>query len=216
MSVVGIIPAAGSGERLGSDGPKAFVVCGGRPLLEWSLDALGAVCDRVIVAVPSGYEDAERDFVGGGAVRSESVRLALAAAPEASVAVVHDAARPLVTPALVRACVGALSDGAEGAIAAAPMTDTVKEAAPDDLRVVRTLDRSVLWRIQTPQVFRADVLRRALDVDDATLAAATDDAALVEASGGFVRVVEAPADNIKVTRPVDLKVAEALLAERSH
>src|SRR5215218_11061518 len=124
MSVVGIVPAAGSGERLGSDGPKAFVVCGGRPLLEWSVEALGAVCERVVVAAPAGHEDPERDFVRGGAVRSESVRLALAAAPEATVAVVHDAARPLVTPELVRACIDAL-DGVDGAIAAAPMTDTV-------------------------------------------------------------------------------------------
>jgi 2-C-methyl-D-erythritol 4-phosphate cytidylyltransferase len=216
MSVVGIVPAAGSGERLGSDGPKAFVVCGGRPLLDWSLDALREVCDRVVVAAPSGYEDAARDFVRGGAVRSESVRLALSAAPEATVAVVHDAARPLVTPWLVRACVAALSDGADGAIAAAPMTDTVKEAAPGDMRVVRTLDRSVLWRIQTPQVFRAEVLRAALDVSDAALAAATDDAALVEAAGGVVRVVEAPAENIKVTRPVDLALAELLLSDRSR
>ncbi len=215
MSVVGIVPAAGSGERLGSDGPKAFVVCGGRPLLEWSLDALRVVCDRVVVAAPPGYEDPARDFVRGGSVRSESVRLALAAAPEATVAVVHDAARPLVTPGLVRDCVAALGDGSDGAIAAAPMTDTVKEAAASDLRVVRTLDRSVLWRIQTPQVFMADVLRAALQVDDAALAAATDDAALVEAAGGTVRVVEAPAENIKVTRPVDLRLAEMLLAERS-
>src|SRR5215218_9613885 len=216
MSVVGIVPAAGSGERLGSDGPKAFVVCGGRPLLEWSVEALGAVCERVVVAAPAGYEDPARDFVRGGAVRSESVRLALAAAPEATVAVVHDAARPLVTPELVRACVAALSDGADGAIAAAPMTDTVKEAASGDMRVVRTLDRSVLWRIQTPQVFRADVLRAALDVSVESLAAATDDAALVEAAGGVVRVVEAPAENIKVTRPVDLALAELLLSERAH
>jgi 2-C-methyl-D-erythritol 4-phosphate cytidylyltransferase len=216
MSVVGIVPAAGSGERLGSDGPKAFVVCGGRPLLDWSVAVLQSVCDRVIVAAPPGYEDPARDYVRGGAVRSESVRLALAAAPEATVAVVHDAARPLVTQELVRACIDALGDGVDGAIAAAAMTDTVKEATPDDLRVVRTLDRSVLWRIQTPQVFRADVLRRALDVSDAALAAATDDAALVEAAGGTVRVVEAPADNLKVTRPVDLALAELLLAERSR
>jgi 2-C-methyl-D-erythritol 4-phosphate cytidylyltransferase len=213
MSVVGIVPAAGSGERLGSDGPKAFVVCGGRPLIEWSLDALREVCDRVVVAAPEGFVDPSRDYVRGGAVRSESVRLALAAAPEASVAVVHDAARPLLTPGLVRACVAAL-EGVDGAIAAAPMTDTVKEAAPADLRVVRTLDRAVLWRIQTPQVFRADVLRRALDVSDDALAAATDDSALVEAAGGVVRVVEAPAENIKVTRPVDLQLAEMLLSER--
>jgi 2-C-methyl-D-erythritol 4-phosphate cytidylyltransferase len=212
MSVVGIIPAAGSGERLGSDGPKAFVVCGGRPLLDWSVEALGAVCDRVIVAVPEGHEDGGPDRVRGGAVRSESVRLALAAAPEASVVVVHDAARPLVTPALVQSCIDALA-GADGAIAAAPMTDTVKEAGEGGV-VERTLDRSRLWRIQTPQVFRADVLRRALDVSDAELAAATDDAALVEAAGGVVAVVEAPADNIKVTRPVDLALAELLLAGR--
>jgi 2-C-methyl-D-erythritol 4-phosphate cytidylyltransferase len=94
------------------------------------------------------------------------------------------------------------------------MTDTVKEAAGEEHAVVRTLDRSVLWRIQTPQVFDAAALRRALDVDDATLAAATDDAMLVEAAGGRVRVVEAPSDNLKVTRPVDLKLAEMLLTER--
>lgn len=213
MSVVGIVPAAGSGERLGSAGPKAFVVCGGRELLDWSLDVLRSTCDRVVVAAPAGYEGRGPGFVRGGAVRSESVRLALAAAPEATVAVVHDAARPLVTPPLVRACIDAL-EGADGAIAAAPMTDTVKEATPDDRRVVRTLDRSVLWRVQTPQVFRADVLRRALDVSGDVLGAATDDAALVEAAGGLVRVVEAPAENIKVTRPVDLKLAEVLLAAR--
>ncbi|MEA2142420.1 MAG: 2-C-methyl-D-erythritol 4-phosphate cytidylyltransferase [Solirubrobacteraceae bacterium] len=210
MSVVGIIPAAGSGERLGSDGPKAFVVVGGRPLLDWSVDVLSAVCSRVVVAVPEGHEGEDR--IRGGAVRSESVRLALEAAPEASVVVVHDAARPLVSVDLVRECIAAL-DGVDGAIAAAPMTDTVKEAGESGV-VERTLDRGRLWRVQTPQVFRADVLRRALDVSDDALAAATDDAALVEAAGGTIRVVEAPADNIKVTRAVDLALAELLLAER--
>ena len=216
MSVVGIVPAAGSGERLGSGGPKAFVVCSGRELIDWSLDALRPVCDRVVVAAPAGYEDRGADWVRGGAVRSESVRLALAAAPEATVAVVHDAARPLVTPELARACIDALEadGGCDGAIAAAPMTDTVKEATPDDRRVVRTLDRSVLWRIQTPQVFRADVLRRALEVTDEALAGATDDAALVEAAGGVVRVVEAPPENMKVTRPADLQLVATLLDAR--
>jgi 2-C-methyl-D-erythritol 4-phosphate cytidylyltransferase len=213
MTVVGIIPAAGSGERLGSGGPKAFVVCGGRPLLDWSLDVLRAVCDRVVVALPPEMPTEAPDYVSGGAVRSESVRLALAAAPEASVAVVHDAARPLVTVELVRACIDGLSGGYDAAIAAAPMTDTVKETDPDR-RVMRTLDRSRLWSIQTPQVFRADALRRALDAPPEVLAAATDDAMLIEAAGGSVRVVEAPHENLKVTRPVDLRVAEALLAER--
>ena len=215
MAVVGIVPAAGRGERLGSDGPKAFVVCAGRPLVDWSLDVLGAVCDRVVVAVPPGWEASGPDRVAGGAVRSASVRAALAAAPEASVVVVHDAARPLVTPALVERCVAAVREGWDGAIAAAPMTDTVKEAAPADGRVLRTLDRSALWRIQTPQAFAADALRRALDVGDDALAAATDDASLVEAAGGSVRVVEAPPDNIKVTTRVDLEIASALLRARS-
>jgi 2-C-methyl-D-erythritol 4-phosphate cytidylyltransferase len=213
MTVVGIIPAAGSGERLGSGGPKAFVVCGGRPLLDWSLDVMRAVCDRVVVALPPGMPTEAPDWVSGGAVRSESVRLALATAPYADVVVVHDAARPLVTEELVRSCIAGLEGGYDAAIAAAPMTDTVKETDAD-LNVLRTLDRSRLWSIQTPQVFRADALRRALDVDDATLAGATDDAALSEAAGGSVRIVEAPPDNLKVTRPVDLLVAEALLAER--
>jgi 2-C-methyl-D-erythritol 4-phosphate cytidylyltransferase len=212
MAVVGIVPAAGSGERLGAEGPKAFVVCAGRPLVEWSLEVLSAVCDRVVVAVPPGVE-LGADRVLGGAVRSESVRIALAAAPEADIAVVHDAARPLLTRSLVARCIDAVDEGWDGAIAAAPMTDTVKEAAPDG-RVERTLDRSRLWSIQTPQAFRAGVLRRALDVPGDVLAAATDDASLVEAVGGSVRVVEAPAENLKVTRPLDLLLAESLLRDR--
>ena len=212
MAVVGIIPAAGSGERLGAAGPKAFALCGGRPLLDWSLDVLEAVCDRVVVAVPSGYEGGP-DRVAGGASRSASVRAALAAAPEADVAVVHDAARPLLSRELVERCVAALEQGFDGAVAAAPVSDTIKEADAAG-RVLRTLDRSTLWAIQTPQVFRAELLRRALDVSEAVLAAATDDASLVEAAGGSVCVVEAPADNLKVTRQVDLELAEALLRAR--
>ena len=210
-AVVGIVPAGGSGERLGADRPKAFVVCAGRPLLEWSLIALREACDRVIVAAPEGYDD-DPDFVRGGDSRSASVRNALAAAPEAEVVVVHDAARPLVTRELVERWVAALEPGVDGAIAAVPMTDTVKEAASDG-RVVRTLDRSPLWAIQTPQVFRADVLRRALERDAAALAAATDDATLVEDAGGVVRVVESFPENIKVTRDSDLRIVEALLAD---
>jgi 2-C-methyl-D-erythritol 4-phosphate cytidylyltransferase len=150
--------------------------------------------------------------VAGGASRSASVRLALAAAPEADVAVVHDAARPLLTPELVERCIEAL-EGWDGAVAASHVADTIKEADPSG-RVVRTLERSSLWAIQTPQVFRADILRKALDTDDQTLAAATDDASLVELAGGSVRVVEAPADNLKITRAVDLQLAEALLRAR--
>src|SRR3954468_13839468 len=113
MAVVGIVPAAGRGERLGSDGPKAFVACAGRPLVDWSLDVLEAVCDRVLVAVPPGW-DTGPDRVTGGAVRSASVRAALDAAPEAEVAVVHDAARPLLSADLVERCIAAVRDGWDG------------------------------------------------------------------------------------------------------
>ena len=211
MAVVGIVPAGGSGERLGADRPKAFVVCAGRPLIEWSLDALGSVCDRVVVAAPEGYDEGP-DRVRGGDSRSASVRNALAAAPEAEVVVVHDAARPLVTRELVERCIDAIEPGIDGAIAAVPMTDTVKEVALDG-RVLRTLDRSTLWAVQTPQVFRADILRRALERDAAALAAATDDAWLVDDAGGVITVVESFPENLKVTRESDLRIAEALLAD---
>jgi 2-C-methyl-D-erythritol 4-phosphate cytidylyltransferase len=207
VTVVGIVPAGGSGERLGADRPKAFVVCAGRPLIEWSIEVLSAVCDRVIVAAPAGH--LRPGWVEGGASRSASVRNALDDAPEARTVVVHDAARPLVTRQLVESCLGALL-GVDGAIAAAPVSDTIKQAYPDGT-VERTLDRSRLWAVQTPQVFRADALRRALDVEDDLLAAATDDASLVEAAGGSVRVVEAPRENFKVTSTSDLARAEALL-----
>jgi 2-C-methyl-D-erythritol 4-phosphate cytidylyltransferase len=207
MTVVGIVPAGGSGERLGADRPKAFVVCAGRPLVEWSVAVLEEVCERVVVAAPPG--EVRPGWVEGGPSRSASVRNALAAAPEATRVVVHDAARPLVTVELVKECLAALM-GVDGAIAAARVSDTIKEAYPDGT-VERTLDRSRLWAVQTPQAFRADALRRALEVDEAALAAATDDASLVEAAGGTVRLVAAPPANFKVTTAADLARAEALL-----
>ena len=214
MSVVGIVPAGGRGERLGVDRPKAFVVLAGRPMLDWSVRVLASICDRVVVAVPAGHEEPP-DRVAGGASRSASVRAGLAAAPEAAVVVVHDAARPLITLDLVERCVAALREGdADGVIAAAPVTDTIKQADGSG-RVVRTLDRSNLWAVQTPQVFRAGALRRALEVDEATLARATDDASLVEAAGGTVAVVQSSPENLKVTTPLDLRLAETLLELRA-
>ena len=202
MSVVGIVPAAGAGERLGAEVPKAFAVLGGRPMLEWSLEVLREVCDRVVVAVPPDRVEPP-DFVAGGATRSESVRNAMEAAPEASVFVVHDAARPLLTVDLARRCLDAL-EGYDGVIAAVPVTDTVKEV--ENGAVVRTPDRGRLWAAQTPQVFRAEVLRRAIGE-------ATDDASLVEAMGGRVRVVEGMRENFKITSPLDVRLAEVLLAD---
>jgi 2-C-methyl-D-erythritol 4-phosphate cytidylyltransferase len=212
---VALIVAAGSGERLGAERPKAFVALGGRPLVEWSVDAVRSVpaVERVVVALPPG-EDAPAGTVGvpGGAVRSASVRAALAAAGDSDAVVVHDAARPLARPELFARTLAEL-EACDCAVAAAPVTDTVKEAG-EDRAVVRTLDRGRLWAVQTPQAFRRDALERALDVDDEVLAAATDDAWLVERSGGTVRVVPAPRENLKVTGPIDLRVAELLLAER--
>jgi 2-C-methyl-D-erythritol 4-phosphate cytidylyltransferase len=210
---VALIVAAGRGERLGSDGPKAFVRLGGRPMIEWSIEALSAVCDQVVVALPPGvHAPAGTIGVPGGAERSLSVRAALAASTGGPV-LVHDAARPLVTPELAQGCLDALAArDLDAAIAAAPVTDTIKEAGADQV-VRRTLDRSRLWAIQTPQAFRREALERALAQPDGVVAAATDDAALVEALGGSVGIVEAPHGNLKVTTPLDLALAERLLAD---
>ena len=211
---VALLVAAGSGERLGASRPKAFVTLAGRPMLEWSVDALRAAgLSEIVVALPPG-ETAPPGCSGvaGGATRSASVRAALTAAGEGDV-LVHDAARPLVPASLFREALAAL-ERADAAVAAAQVTDTVKEAGPDH-RVVGTLDRSRLWAIQTPQAFRRSALERALDVPDDVLAQATDDAWLVERAGGSVVVVPAPPGNFKVTTPHDLTVAELLLTSRS-
>jgi 2-C-methyl-D-erythritol 4-phosphate cytidylyltransferase len=214
-----VIAAAGSGQRLGAGGPKAFVELAGRPLLEWTLDALqgAASITEVIVAAPPGSESRVSELgvlaVAGGEHRSESVANAVELAGEELV-VIHDAARPLVTPELVDALVEELmaEEGAAGVIAAAPVTDTIKEGSGDG-RVERTVDRSRLWAVQTPQAFRAGALRDAL-ADPKGLAGATDEAMLVERRGGEVLIHSASPANIKVTTPFDLRVAELLLGER--
>jgi 2-C-methyl-D-erythritol 4-phosphate cytidylyltransferase len=219
---VALLVAAGRGERLGADGPKAFVMLAGRPMLEWSLDALRAVpaVRRIVVALPPGVEaPAGTIGIAGGAQRSHSVRAALAASgngPDDEPVIVHDAARPLVTPEILTRSLDALaSSGADAVIAAAPVIDTIKQVAGDDgRRVQRTLDRRVLWAVQTPQVFRRAALERALSEPDEVLAAATDDAWLVEQTGGTVEVIESPRENLKVTTTVDLRLAALLLEER--
>jgi 2-C-methyl-D-erythritol 4-phosphate cytidylyltransferase len=214
---VALLVAAGSGERLGARRPKAFVMLAGRPMLEWSLDALRAAGVRdVVVALPRGEAPpAGCAGVPGGVTRSASVRAALAAAPAGEdLVVVHDAARPLVEPELFARTLAALVE-VDCATAAARVTDTVKEAG-DDGRVTRTLDRSRLWAVQTPQAFRRAALEAAMAVGDEVLAAATDDAWLVERAGGTVRVVESSPANLKVTTPHDLQIAELLIRERSR
>jgi 2-C-methyl-D-erythritol 4-phosphate cytidylyltransferase len=216
LVAVALVVAAGRGERLGTPVPKAFALLAGRPMVQWSIDALREVeaIEEIVVALPPGMDAPEGTIgVAGGTQRSHSVQAALAAARADDLVVVHDAARPLVTAALVAQCLAALRDAdADAAIAAAPVTDTIKEG--DGPRVVRTLDRARLWAVQTPQAFRRDALERALDQDDDVIGAATDDAALVEALGGMVHLVPAPRENLKVTTPLDLRVAELLLLER--
>jgi 2-C-methyl-D-erythritol 4-phosphate cytidylyltransferase len=213
---VALVVAAGRGERLGSDGPKAFALLAGRPMVEWSVAALRAspqITD-VVVALPAGVA-APAGCIGvpGGAVRSASVRAALAAAPpDGDPILIHDGARPLLTPELVAAVLAGL-EGVDCAIAAAPLSNTIKSAGAD-LIVERTLDRSRLWSVQTPQAFTRAALLRALSEPAEIVDAATDEAWLVERGGGTVRVVPAPAENLKVTTPLDLQVAERLLAGR--
>jgi 2-C-methyl-D-erythritol 4-phosphate cytidylyltransferase len=213
---VALVVAAGRGERLGSAGPKTLVDLAGRPMLDWSLAALRAVdaVSEIVVALPPGVPAPDGCVgVAGGEVRSASVRAALAAAsPQADVVLVHDGARPLVTPELIEAVLAGL-EGVDCAIAAARVSDTVKEADEDAI-VLRTLDRARLWSVQTPQVFTRAALERALAMEPGLVDAATDEAWLVERGGGKVRVVEAPAENLKVTTPRDLAVAEQLLAAR--
>ncbi len=216
---VALIVAAGSGERLGASLPKALVQLHGRPMMQWSIDALRAVpaIAEIVVSLPAGVSPpAGVRGVRGGAVRSESVQLALAAAGPGDPVLVHDAARPLLVAELAERVLGALARdaGLDAAIAAVPASDTIKRAAADG-RVLETLDRSGLWAVQTPQVFRRGALERALAVGPEELARATDDAWLIERLGGSVAVVECGEQNFKVTTARDLRLAELVLAERS-
>ncbi|MEY3091393.1 MAG: 2-C-methyl-D-erythritol 4-phosphate cytidylyltransferase [Actinomycetota bacterium] len=215
-----IVVAGGSGRRFGS--LKQFEELGGRRVLDLSVDVARQCSDGVVVVVPA--EDAEREGgVAGGPTRTASVRNGLAAVPaDASVILVHDAARPFASPSLYRSVIGAVLAGADGAVPGLPVTDTVKtievvestslELSGDDVpavvpRVTATPDRATLVAVQTPQAFRADVLRRAYvpEIDG------TDDASLVELIGGTVVVVPGELDNRKITVPDDLVWAREFL-----
>jgi 2-C-methyl-D-erythritol 4-phosphate cytidylyltransferase len=218
---VALIVAAGRGERLGSGRPKALVPLCGRPMLQWSVEAVQAVpaVTRIVIALPADELDAAPEgtvAVPGGLQRSHSVRNALAACPGEDPVIVHDAARPLATPRLFEQVLQELERHPEAAavIAAAPVADTIKEVSADGATVARTLDRSTLWAVQTPQVFRRAALERALaSASDEELGRATDDAWLVERAGGTVRILGSDPGNMKITTPEDLRVAELLLAE---
>ena len=190
-------------------------------MVEWPIEAFRAspTARSIVVACPPGhvhdFGGHELGVVPGGATRAASVANALEAVGTELVAI-HDAARPLVTPDLIEGVVATLiaDPDASGAIAATPVTDTIKQAGEGPSAVVETtLDRGRLWAAQTPQVFRAETLRDALAGTERG-AEATDEAMLVEAAGGTVLIHPSPPENLKVTTPLDLKMAEALLASR--
>jgi 2-C-methyl-D-erythritol 4-phosphate cytidylyltransferase len=212
------VVAAGRGERLGDERPKAFARLAGRVLLAESVERLDASpwVDAIVVVAPPEWEEAVivlaeelaagkvAASVTGGATRAESVRAGLAEVPdEADVILVHDAARPLVTDELVERLIRALGEGYDGAIPALPVVDTVKRVR--DGVVVETLPRAELVAVQTPQAFVAPVLRAAAAGEG------TDCASLVEAAGGRVRVVEGDPRLLKITTPDDLALVESWL-----
>ena len=214
-----VVLAAGSGRRFGSR-PKQYEVLGDERVIDRSLAVSRAAADHVVVVLAPG-EKSEGDrlvnsgaadvAVIGGSERADSVRAALAVIDEdAAVIVVHDAARPLASGELHQAVVAAVHAGADAAIPGLAVTDTIKQTTHDEQGrsvVLATPDRSTLVAVQTPQAFRAAILRDA----HATSAGATDDAALVEAIGGTVVVIDGEPTNIKITGPHDLAIAAILL-----
>jgi len=218
MSLLLLVPAAGSGSRLGRPEPKALVPLRGRPLIQWTLDAMDPVgFEKTVVAAPPEKIGEFRDLLGnracvvaGGETRPASVRAAFFAveAEAADVICIHDAARPFVT-AREAAAVAAKAQESGAAIAATPIVDTVKRA--EGGRILGTLDRSGLFAAGTPQAFLGEVLQRAL----ASGREATDEAALCEILGLPVVVVPVSRFGFKVTTPEDLTLAEALLASRA-
>jgi len=223
-----LIAAAGSGRRMGAAGNKLLVEVAGRPVLAWTLDAAlacpaigwigivgqpvdaGAVAAIVAAAAP----DRPVAWILGGDTRQESVSRGLAALPaDAAGVLIHDGARCLVEPDLLERCAAAVAGGA-AVIAAAPVTDTIKQVNGEGT-ITATPDRSVLWAAQTPQGFPVAQLRQAHATAAAEGWSVTDDAALFERLGLPVQVLPAPPSNIKLTTPFDLTIAEAVLATRA-
>jgi 2-C-methyl-D-erythritol 4-phosphate cytidylyltransferase len=226
VTVAAIVPAAGRGTRLGPGPPKALRDLAGVPMLVYAARALAAarLVDRVVVAAPPDEVAAVSTLlasavladvlvVAGGATRRESVARALAAlGPDVDVVLVHDAARPLAPPDLADRVAAAVQAGADAVVPGLPVTDTVKRVGVDGV-VVQTLDRAALRAVQTPQGFARRVLAQA-HAEGAGVDTATDDAELVERLGWPVRVVTGSEEAFKVTRPLDLVLAEAILERR--
>jgi 2-C-methyl-D-erythritol 4-phosphate cytidylyltransferase len=197
-----VVVAAGSGTRFG--GPKQFETLGDRRVMDWSVAVAREMSDGVVVVLPPEVAEQEGG-VAGGSTRSESVRRGLAAVPKnATIICVHDAARPFANEDDFARVIDAITGGADGAVPAIPVADTIK-VVDDTGQVIRTPSRGSLRAVQTPQAFRAEMLRRA----HASRGESTDDAALVEAEGGKVVVVDGDVLNRKITTRDDLEWARA-------
>lgn len=219
MRTVAIVPAAGSGERLAAGVPKAFVHLGGLTLIERAIAGLreSGVVDGVVVAVPPARTDEaslilgdpgyEITVVSGGSDRTESVRAALEAAGDADFVLVHDAARPLTPPTLIARVVEALQAGNTAVVPALPLADTIKAVDANGV-VLGTPERAGLRAVQTPQGFTTEVLKRAYG----RTGLFTDDASMVESLGGQVQTVAGDPMAFKITTPMDLVLAEAVLS----
>lgn len=217
-TVVAVVPAAGSGERLGAGVPKAFCELDGRTLLEWAVAGLlkSGVADHVVAAVPADRIDQAKQVLGGnatvvagGADRTDSVRLALSALPgPPEFVLVHDAARALTPPGLIVRVVEALRSGSAAVVPALPLSDTIKAVDANGV-VLGTPERAGLRAVQTPQGFATDLLLRAYE--RAGTAGFTDDASLVERVGGQVQVVDGDPLAFKITTRLDLLLAQAIV-----
>ncbi|MGH8162693.1 MAG: 2-C-methyl-D-erythritol 4-phosphate cytidylyltransferase [Gammaproteobacteria bacterium] len=229
MTMWAVIPAAGRGERFGADRPKQYLTLAGRPMLEHSLAPFLASPAIAGVVIALAANDGEWPKIAperppkplvtaiGGASRAESVAAALAAIADRVVGddwvLVHDAARPCLSGSDLERLIGTLRDDRVGGILAAPLADTLKRA--DDAGcIAATVERACLWRAQTPQMFRYGLLRNALDGAAVAGLEATDEAMAMEHAGFAPRIVAARENNLKVTRPEDLSLAEAVLASR--
>ena len=229
-SVWAVVPAAGSGRRMAAEVPKQYLKLNGVPILEHTLRALlacpdirGVVVvldpsDRRADAIPS-LSDPRVTTASGGAERADSVLAGLEAiTAEAGVkdwVLVHDAARPCLSVTTLRALItSCLSEGIGGVMAQASV-DTLKQVS-DDNRVVETLDRKVIWRAQTPQMFKLSELTSALSSAIASEAAITDESMAMELAGYPVSILEGPSTNIKITVPADLEIAEIILRRLSR
>lgn len=224
MTTAVVVTAAGMGTRLGFNMPKALVPLAGRTLIEHALDGVLAsgIADRIIVTIPPGTEDVFQSLVGevmivpGGENRQVSVKNGIDAAPGADIILVHDAARCLTPPAVMRRVRDAIVAGHAGAVPGIPVTDTIKqvESGGDIEPVTDTLDRSVMRAVQTPQGFPADILRQAHNATWPGDGGAPDDASLVEYLGHDVVIVKGSHMAMKITTALDLTLAALLLKEQ--